>query len=108
MRLWGKALCAVTLFWGLTGIVQADLNLEITGGMDVGRKIVVVPFGGQTGVNEDQNLAGIISAVNNNGIGISGIAGGNAAQGVEGVRIMSCQILADDLSVDNLERHVYF
>ena len=78
MRLWGKALCAVTLFWGLTGIVQADLNLEITGGMDVGRKIVVVPFGGQTGVNEDQNLAGIISAdLSRTGV-FSPVAGGSA------------------------------
>ena len=38
------------------------------------------------------HVAGTIAAVNNNGIGVSGIAGGNAAEGVKGVRLMSCQI----------------
>lgn len=38
------------------------------------------------------HVAGVVSAVNNNGIGVSGIAGGDAAAGVAGVRIMSCQI----------------
>ena len=38
------------------------------------------------------HVAGTISAVNNNGIGVSGIAGGNHAEGIKGVRIMSCQI----------------
>lgn len=38
------------------------------------------------------HVAGTIAAVNNNGIGVCGIAGGNKAEGVSGVRIMSCQI----------------
>ena len=38
------------------------------------------------------HVAGTISAVNNNGIGVSGIAGGDASKGIKGVRIMSCQI----------------
>lgn len=38
------------------------------------------------------HVAGVIAAVNNNGIGISSIAGGNAD--VPGVRIMSCQIFS--------------
>lgn len=38
------------------------------------------------------HVAGTIAAVNNNGIGVSGIAGGNKAAGLPGVRIMSCQI----------------
>mgnify|MGYP002624695214 CR=1 FL=1 len=42
------------------------------------------------------HVAGTIAAVNNNGIGVSGIAGGNAAQGIEGVRIMSCQIFGEN------------
>ena len=38
------------------------------------------------------HVAGTIAAVNNNGIGLCGIAGGDAAAGVQGVKIMSCQI----------------
>lgn len=41
------------------------------------------------------HVAGTIAAVNNNGIGVSGIAGGDAANGKEGVKIMSLQIFDD-------------
>ena len=41
------------------------------------------------------HVAGTIAAVNNNGIGVSGIAGGDAAAGKGGVRIMSLQIFDD-------------
>ena len=41
------------------------------------------------------HVAGTIAAVNNNGIGVSGIAGGDAAKGVKGVKLMSCQIFSD-------------
>lgn len=38
------------------------------------------------------HVAGTIAAINNNGIGVSGIAGGDAAKGQPGVRILSSQI----------------
>jgi len=38
------------------------------------------------------HVAGTIAAVNNNGKGVCGIAGGNAAKNIKGVKIMSCQI----------------
>lgn len=38
------------------------------------------------------HVAGVIAAINNNGIGISSIAGGSAPKG--GVKIMSCQIFS--------------
>lgn len=41
------------------------------------------------------HVAGTIAAVNNNGIGVCGIAGGDAQAGVEGVKLMSCQIFSD-------------
>lgn len=39
------------------------------------------------------HVAGVIAAINNNGEGICGIAGGDAAKGQSGVRILSCQML---------------
>ena len=42
--------------------------------------------------NHGTHVAGTIAAVNNNGKGVSGIAGGDAAAGRPGVRLMSCQI----------------
>ena len=44
------------------------------------------------------HVAGTIAAVNNNGIGVCGIAGGNAAKGQKGVRIMALQIFDDSRS----------
>ncbi len=42
------------------------------------------------------HVAGTIAAVNNNRKGVCGIAGGNAATGEGGVKIMSCQIFGDN------------
>ncbi len=44
--------------------------------------------------NHGTHIAGTIAAVNNNGIGVSGIAGGNGSSST-GVRIMSVQLLGD-------------
>ena len=38
------------------------------------------------------HVAGTVAAVNNNGTGVCGIAGGDAERGIPGVRLMSCQI----------------
>jgi subtilisin family serine protease len=40
------------------------------------------------------HVAGTISAVNNNGKGVAGLAGGDYKNGVKGVRLMSCQIFS--------------
>lgn len=51
-----------------------------------------------TGSNDSghgTHVAGTIAAVNNNGIGVCGIAGGDAAKGEKGVRIMALQIFDD-------------
>ena len=42
------------------------------------------------------HVAGTIAAVNNNGTGVCGIAGGDYAAGKPGVRLMSCQIFKED------------
>lgn len=38
------------------------------------------------------HVAGTVAAVNNNGKGVSGVAGGDAAAGKPGVKLLSCQI----------------
>lgn len=45
--------------------------------------------------NHGTHVAGTIAAVNNNGKGVSGIAGGDAKKGLPGVKLMSCQIFQD-------------
>jgi len=40
------------------------------------------------------HVAGTIAAVNNNGFGVAGVAGGDFANGVGGVKIMSCQLFS--------------
>lgn len=40
------------------------------------------------------HVAGTVAAVNNNGIGVSGIAGGDYRKGMKGVGLLSCQIFA--------------
>ena len=42
------------------------------------------------------HVAGTIAAVNNNGKGVCGIAGGDFAAGKPGVKLMSCQIFKED------------
>ncbi len=46
--------------------------------------------------NHATHIAGTIAAVNNNGTGVCGIAGGDFKNGVLGVKIMSCQIASPD------------
>lgn len=42
------------------------------------------------------HVAGTIAAVSNNGKGVAGIAGGDKANGIAGVRLMSSQIFSED------------
>ena len=47
------------------------------------------------------HVAGTISATNNNGVGVCGVAGGDYKRGVKGVRLISCQIFTEDGSGGN-------
>lgn len=45
------------------------------------------------------HVAGTVAAVNNNGVGVCGVAGGTGNN--DGVRLLSCQIFADDGTADD-------
>lgn len=49
------------------------------------------------------HVGGTIAAVNNNGKGVSGIAGGDAAKGIQGVKLMSCQVFQENAGSGNFE-----
>lgn len=47
------------------------------------------------------HVAGTIAAIRNNGVGVAGIAGGDYAASIPGVKILSCQIFdGDDIASD--------
>lgn len=49
------------------------------------------------------HVAGTVAAVNNNGIGVCGVAGGDKAHGISGVKLMSCQIFEGMSSGDGVK-----
>ncbi len=53
------------------------------------------------------HVGGTISAVNNNGIGVCGVAGGDYANGVAGVKVMSAQIFINKDSGNSSAAIVY-
>ena len=55
-----------------------------------------ISVAGSNDTGHGTHVAGTIAAVNNNGIGVAGIAGGDKAKGQAGVKIMSCQIFDDN------------
>ena len=71
-----------------------DLSV-IPGGVDGSKNFVDGGFNITPDLH-GTHVAGTIAAINNNGKGVCGIAGGNAAEGIGSVRILSCQFLKDD------------
>ncbi len=64
-------------------------------------KFSVNPAGKQVGDSgHGTHVAGTVAAVNNNGIGVAGIAGGTGHG--DGVRIMSCQIFSGEISTSDI------
>lgn len=73
-----------------------------TGDMKYGFNFVQNNYG-VTPDDHGTHVAGTVAAVNNNGIGVSGVAGGDYAKGVSGIKLMSCQIFEGDKSGDGAE-----
>lgn len=74
-----------------------DLASNYIGGKNFGTGGKVTPD------DHGTHVAGTIAAVNNNGIGVAGIAGGNAAAGIQGVGILGCQIFSGNNPVGGAE-----
>ena len=56
-------------------------------------KVITLPNGQQDGdSSHGTHVAGTVAAVNNNGLGVAGVAGGTGRN--DGVRLMSCQIFS--------------
>ena len=55
-----------------------------------------VTYGQVAAHDHGTHVAGTVGAVNNNGKGVSGVAGGDAAKGIKGVKLLSAQIFMTD------------
>ncbi|MCD8208856.1 MAG: S8 family peptidase, partial [Bacteroidales bacterium] len=54
------------------------------------------------------HVGGIIAAISNNGVGVAGIAGGDYANGVKGVKILCSQVFDGDASASNFAEGIRY
>ena len=89
-----------------------DLSTSVIPGGPEGSQSFVNGYEGNiiTPHSHGTHVAGTIGAINNNGKGLCGIAGGDAAKGIAGVKLLSCQIFyptsKGDLGSSHSERAI--
>ncbi len=98
----GSSKVIVNVVDGGVDLNHPDLaGIVIPGGADGSRNFAKGSFV-ITPDSHGTHVAGTIAAIRNNGIGVAGIAGGDYAKGITGVRILSSQIFdGDDGSSDD-------
>ena len=80
-----------------------DIKANFKAGGDNGSKNFV---SGSFKIEADAHgthVGGTIAAVSNNGKGVAGIAGGDAAKGIPGVKLLSCQVFQGNQSAQGFE-----
>ena len=78
---------------GQVGFAGFDRYFELASGMCINPDNAAITTDDAYDSGHGSHVAGVIAAVNNNGLGISSIAGGNGTAD-SGVKIMSCQIFS--------------
>ena len=86
---------------GGVDLTHEDLRDNVIEGGENGSRNFVKGNYNVTADEHGTHVAGVISAVNNNGKGVSSIAGGDSAAGKGGVRILSCQIFEGDAAASD-------
>ena len=82
----------------VSGYADSETGLYVNGDID---------WRGHDASGHGTHVAGIVAAVNNNGEGVCGVAGGTGNG--DGVRLMSCQIFTSgDASIDASARAFYY
>lgn len=101
--MWSHPDLAANMWTNPDEVIGSDIDADGNGykgdrhGYNFVKNSSVISWSSQYDTGHGTHVAGTIAAVNGNGIGVCGIAGGSNGQG--GVKIMSCQVIDGEYSV---------